>query len=142
DMDKLPVEYVVRERLAPAQITARAQHEDFRRIVEGMSPAPSHRAAAAPQIRSTRLMITTQRRGTMVASCRLLEYPALRRGASRLAQKGVGKGVGDEAFPLLGAPSPVGEDEVLRLAASAEGSSEHPLAQAVVDAAKERQLTL
>ena len=33
-------------------------------------------------------------------------------------------------------------DEVLRLAASAEDSSEHPLAQAVVDAAKERELVL
>jgi Cu2+-exporting ATPase len=43
---------------------------------------------------------------------------------------------------LVGAGSPVSEDEVLRLAASAEGSSEHPLAQAVVDAAKERQLAL
>jgi Cu2+-exporting ATPase len=43
---------------------------------------------------------------------------------------------------LIGAGNPVGEDEVLRLAASAEGSSEHPLAQAVVDAAKERKLTL
>ncbi|MFP5343954.1 MAG: heavy metal translocating P-type ATPase [Candidatus Limnocylindria bacterium] len=43
---------------------------------------------------------------------------------------------------LVGAGNPVGEDEVLRLAASAEGSSEHPLAQAVVDAARERQLTL
>ncbi len=43
---------------------------------------------------------------------------------------------------LVGAGNPVSEDEVLRLAASAEGSSEHPLAQAVVDAAKERQLAL
>ena len=43
---------------------------------------------------------------------------------------------------LVGAGNPVSEDEVLRLAASAEGSSEHPLAQAVVDAAKERKLTL
>ena len=41
---------------------------------------------------------------------------------------------------LVGAGNPVSEDEVLRLAASAEGSSEHPLAQAVVDAAKERKL--
>jgi Cu2+-exporting ATPase len=43
---------------------------------------------------------------------------------------------------LVGAGNPVTEDEVLRLAASAEGSSEHPLAQAVVDAAKERNLAL
>ena len=43
---------------------------------------------------------------------------------------------------LVGAEDPVSEDEVLRLAASAEGSSEHPLAQAVVDAAKERKLRL
>jgi Cu2+-exporting ATPase len=43
---------------------------------------------------------------------------------------------------LVGAGNPVAEDEVLRLAASAEGSSEHPLAQAVVDAAKERKLAL
>ncbi len=43
---------------------------------------------------------------------------------------------------LVGAGNTVSEDEVLRLAASAEGSSEHPLAQAVVDAAKERKLQL
>ena len=43
---------------------------------------------------------------------------------------------------LVGAGNPVSDDEVLRLAASAEGSSEHPLAQAVVDAAKERKLAL
>jgi Cu2+-exporting ATPase len=43
---------------------------------------------------------------------------------------------------LVGAGNPVSEDEILRLAASAEGSSEHPLAQAVVDAAKERKLAL
>ena len=43
---------------------------------------------------------------------------------------------------FVGAGNPVSEDEVLRLAASAEGSSEHPLAQAVVDAAKERKLAL
>ncbi len=43
---------------------------------------------------------------------------------------------------FVGAGKPAGEDEVLRLAASAEGSSEHPLAQAVVDAAKERKLVL
>jgi Cu2+-exporting ATPase len=43
---------------------------------------------------------------------------------------------------LIGAGNPVSDDELLRLAASAEGSSEHPLAQAVVDAAKERQLAL
>ncbi len=43
---------------------------------------------------------------------------------------------------LIGAGDLVGEDEVLRLAASAERSSEHPLAQAVVDAAKERMLRL
>ena len=38
--------------------------------------------------------------------------------------------------------NPVGEDELLRLAASAEASSEHPLAAAVVDAARERKLRL
>jgi Cu2+-exporting ATPase len=43
---------------------------------------------------------------------------------------------------LVGSGNPVSEDEILRLAASAEGSSEHPLAQAVVDAAKERKLPL
>ena len=43
---------------------------------------------------------------------------------------------------LVGAGEPVTDDELLRLAASAEGSSEHPLAQAVVDAAKERKLRL
>jgi Cu2+-exporting ATPase len=43
---------------------------------------------------------------------------------------------------IVVAPGSVGEDDVLRLAASAEGSSEHPLAQAVVDAAKERKLRL
>jgi Cu2+-exporting ATPase len=41
---------------------------------------------------------------------------------------------------VVGAGDPVSEDEFLRLAASAEGSSEHPLARAVVDAAKERKL--
>ena len=43
---------------------------------------------------------------------------------------------------LVGTDNPVTEDELLRLAASAERSSEHPLAQAVVDAAKERNLPL
>ena len=43
---------------------------------------------------------------------------------------------------LIDAGNPVSEDELLRLAASAEASSEHPLAAAVVDAAKERGLTL
>ena len=37
---------------------------------------------------------------------------------------------------LVGTGNPVSKDELLRLAASAEGSSEHPLAAAVVDAAK------
>ena len=43
---------------------------------------------------------------------------------------------------LVGAGNPVTDDEILRLAASAEAGSEHPLAQAVIDAAKERGLTL
>ena len=43
---------------------------------------------------------------------------------------------------LVGGGSPVSDDEVLRLAASAERSSEHPLAQAVVDSATERKLAL
>ena len=43
---------------------------------------------------------------------------------------------------LVGAGNPVADDEILRLAASAEAGSEHPLAQAVIDAAKERGLTL
>ena len=43
---------------------------------------------------------------------------------------------------LVAAGNPVSADELLRLAASAEGSSEHPLAQAVVDVAKERELAL
>ena len=43
---------------------------------------------------------------------------------------------------LVGAGNPVSEDEVLRLAASAKDSSEHPVAQAVVDAAKEHKLAL
>ncbi len=37
---------------------------------------------------------------------------------------------------------PVGADEVLRLAASLETASEHPLAAAIVDAARERELRL
>jgi len=43
---------------------------------------------------------------------------------------------------VVASANPVGEDELLRLAAAAEASSEHPLAQAVVDAAKERKLVL
>ncbi len=43
---------------------------------------------------------------------------------------------------VVASANPVGADELLRLAASAEGSSEHPLAQAVVDAAKERGLSV
>ncbi len=43
---------------------------------------------------------------------------------------------------LVGAGNPVTEVELLRLAASAEAWSEHPLAQAVVDAAHERGLVL
>ncbi len=43
---------------------------------------------------------------------------------------------------LVAAGNPVADDEILRLAASAEAGSEHPLAQAVIDAAKERGLTL
>jgi Cu2+-exporting ATPase len=43
---------------------------------------------------------------------------------------------------IVGAGNPVSDDELLRLAASAEGSSEHPLATAVIDAAKERKLSL
>jgi Cu2+-exporting ATPase len=47
-----------------------------------------------------------------------------------------------QVVDLVAAGNPVSADEMLRLAASAEGSSEHPLAQAVVDAAKERELAL
>ena len=43
---------------------------------------------------------------------------------------------------IVASANPVDADELLRLAASAEGSSEHPLAAAVVDAAKERGLAL
>ena len=43
---------------------------------------------------------------------------------------------------VVASSNPVGEDEMLRLAASAEASSEHPLAAAVVDAAKERDLAV
>lgn len=43
---------------------------------------------------------------------------------------------------FVGTGNSIGDDEVLRLAATAEASSEHPLAQAVVDAAKERELRL
>jgi Cu2+-exporting ATPase len=43
---------------------------------------------------------------------------------------------------IVGAGNPVSDDELLRLAASAEGSSEHPLAAAVIDAAKESKLSL
>jgi len=50
-----------------------------------------------------------------------------------------------EGKPRLTALKPVGgieENELLRLAASLERASEHPLAAAIVDAAKERGLTL
>ncbi len=43
---------------------------------------------------------------------------------------------------VVASSNPVGEEELLRLAASAEASSEHPLAAAVVDAAKERELAV
>ena len=43
---------------------------------------------------------------------------------------------------LVASANPVDEDELLRLAASAEASSEHPLGAAVVDAARERGLAL
>ena len=39
---------------------------------------------------------------------------------------------------LVAAGNLVTDDEILRLAASAEAGSEHPLARAVIDAAKER----
>ena len=47
-----------------------------------------------------------------------------------------------QVVELISSSNPVDEDELLRLAASAEGSSEHPLAAAVVDAAKARSLAL
>jgi Cu2+-exporting ATPase len=43
---------------------------------------------------------------------------------------------------VVASANPVTEDELLRLAASAEASSEHPLAAAVVDAAKARDLAV
>ncbi len=43
---------------------------------------------------------------------------------------------------VVASSNPAGEDELLRLAASAEASSEHPLAAAVVDAAKARNLAV
>ena len=43
---------------------------------------------------------------------------------------------------VVAGANPIGEDELLRLAASAEASSEHPLAAAVVDAARERGLPI
>ncbi len=49
-----------------------------------------------------------------------------------------GKPAFDRVVPAAG----VTEDEVLRLAASLDQGSEHPLAQAIVDAAKQRQLPL
>ncbi len=47
-----------------------------------------------------------------------------------------------QVVELVASSNPVDEDELLRLAASAEGWSEHPLAAAVVDAAKARSLAL
>ena len=47
-----------------------------------------------------------------------------------------------QVVDLVASSNPVDEDELLRLAASAEASSEHPLAAAVVDAAKARSLAL
>jgi len=43
---------------------------------------------------------------------------------------------------VVASANPVGGDELLRLAAAAEGASEHPLAAAVVGAARERGLTV
>ncbi len=43
-----------------------------------------------------------------------------------------------QVVDLVAAGNPVSEEELLRLAAAAEGGSEHPLAQAVIKAAEER----
>ncbi|MEZ5077286.1 MAG: heavy metal translocating P-type ATPase [Solirubrobacterales bacterium] len=47
---------------------------------------------------------------------------------------------GEPALTDVVAPGPLGEEELLRFAAAAESASEHPLGQAVVDAAAERGL--
>ncbi|WP_225919307.1 copper-translocating P-type ATPase [Actomonas aquatica] len=44
--------------------------------------------------------------------------------------------------PGPGSPSPATEESILALAAAVETHSEHPLARAIVDAAKERKLTI
>ncbi len=50
--------------------------------------------------------------------------------------------VAGAAGPGPGSASPATADELLRLAAAAESSSEHPLARAIVRAAQERKLSL
>jgi len=47
-----------------------------------------------------------------------------------------------QVVEVMAAGNPLSQDELLRLVASAEQSSEHPLAQAIVDKAKEQNLTL
>jgi P-type Cu+ transporter len=58
--------------------------------------------------------------------------------AAPVAVSANGNGIGDGNH----APAEMGDDELLRLAASAEHSSEHPLGEAIVRAAQERGLTL
>ncbi len=58
------------------------------------------------------------------------------------AERALGSGPGMEPSPGMDSSPDMGEDELLGLAAAAEHPSEHPLARAVVEAARERGLTL
>ncbi len=50
--------------------------------------------------------------------------------------------VSDSRFQIPDSKSPISDDEVLRLAASLEKSSEHPLAEAIIKGAEERNVEL
>ncbi|SEW27241.1 heavy metal translocating P-type ATPase [Natrinema salifodinae] len=71
----------------------------------------------------------------------LTDVVAVERDEPEAAADG-GEPAADGGAESLTAPPSIDEDEVLRLAASAERGSEHPLAQAIVEGANDRDLDL